>query len=248
ILSIHERIRAAAVDACARAATEQLAAVAADAPDVAGGDTIYAIDRLGEDRVVQGLTELAREEPLCLVADGPPGDSVVLPPGARGRLALRPSAGDTIAHGFATIVRFFPGARDVLAAIDDEVVQALVAPVPGRAACFEDQYASTGGELYELMAGHDRWVADLRPLVQPVRAAHGLPPGLCCHPYDLCTALIAEEAGVIVTDPTGAPVDAPFSVTADVAWVGYANARLRAVVEPVLQGALRRRGLLPPVG
>lgn len=332
ILSIHERIRAAAVDACARAATEQLAAVAADAPDVAGGDTIYAIDRLGEDSVVQGLTELAREEPLCLVAEGLPGDSVVLPPdaretdcrwrllvdpidgtrglmyqkrsawiltgvapnrgtatrlrdivlavqteiplvkqhlsdqlwalrgqgmqawrynrlsGARERLALRPSAADTIAHGFATIVRFFPGARDVLAAIDDEVVQALVAPVPGRAACFEDQYASTGGELYELMAGHDRWVADLRPLVQPVRAAHGLPPGLCCHPYDLCTALIAEEAGVIVTDPTGAPVDAPFSVTADVAWVGYANARLRAVVEPVLQGALRRRGLLPPVG
>jgi len=29
-----------------------------------------------------------------------------------------------------------------------------------------------------------------------------------------------------------------------VAWVGYANERLRAVVEPVLQAALRRRGLL----
>jgi len=164
--------------------------------------------------------------------------------GAREPLTLRPSRADTIEHGFATVVRFFPGARDTLAAIDDEVVQALVQPTAGRAACFEDQYACTGGELYELIAGHDRLVADLRPLMQPVRAASGLPPGLCCHPYDLCTALIAEEAGVIVRDPSGTPVDAPFDVTADVAWVGYANDRLRGLVEPVLQGALRRRGLL----
>ena len=36
-----------------------------------------------------------------------------------------------------------------------------------------------------------------------------MPLGHCCHPYDLCTKLIAEEAGVIVTDPTGGPFDAP---------------------------------------
>jgi fructose-1,6-bisphosphatase/inositol monophosphatase family enzyme len=157
--------------------------------------------------------------------------------GARERLPLSPSRADTIAHGFATVVRFFPGARDVLAAIDDEVMRALVRPAPGKAASFEDQYASTGGELYELMAGHDRFIADLRPLVAP--------EGLCCHPYDLCTALIAEEGGVLVTDAGGAALDGPFDVTANVAWVGYANARLRASVEPVLQGALKRRGLLP---
>ncbi|PYP65925.1 MAG: inositol monophosphatase, partial [Gemmatimonadetes bacterium] len=45
--------------------------------------------------------------------------------------------------------------------------------------------------------------------------------------------------------PMGEPVDAPFNVTSDVAWIGYANERLRARVEPVLRGALRRRGLLP---
>src|SRR5216117_4274748 len=206
ILSIHERIRAAAVDACARAATEQLAAVAADAPDVAGGDTIYAIDRVGEDSVVQGLTELAREEPLCLVAEGLPGDSLVLPRGAREEecrwrllvdpidgtrglmyqkrsawiltgvapnrgaatrlsdvvlavqteipllkqhladqlwalrgkgahaerfnrvtnettaITLQPSRARSIAHGYAEIARFFPGAREELAAIDEEIV------------------------------------------------------------------------------------------------------------------------------
>src|ERR1041384_1062615 len=151
-------------------------------------------------------------------------------------LTLRRSSATTIAHGFATVVRFFPGAREVLGAIDDEVVDALVEPQPGRAASFEDQYACSGGQLYELIAGHDRFVADLRPLVK----AHSL----CCHPYDLCTELIAREAGVVVTDPAGRPLDAPLDVTSDVAWVGYANETLRRTIEPVLQAALRRRGLL----
>jgi hypothetical protein len=163
---------------------------------------------------------------------------------ARERLTLRPSSAAGIGHGFATLVRFFPGARDVLAAIDDDIAQALVPATPGKAGCFEDQYMSTGGQLYELIAGHDRFIADLRPLTQAVRRTRGLPPGLCCHPYDLCTALIAEELGVILTDASGAPADAPFDAIADVAWVGYANEDLRTAIEPVLQDALRRRGLL----
>ena len=152
------------------------------------------------------------------------------------RLRLRRSSAATIAHGFATVVRFFPGARGVLGAIDDEVIQSLVPPAPGRVASFEDQYASTGGELYELIAGHDRFVADLRPLVQP--------GGLGCHPYDICTARIAREAGVIITDPAGGALDAPLDLTTNVGWIGYANERLRRAIEPVLQNALRNRGLL----
>jgi fructose-1,6-bisphosphatase/inositol monophosphatase family enzyme len=151
-------------------------------------------------------------------------------------LALAPSSAATIAHGYASVVRFFPGARDVLSAIDDELAAALLPRAsPGKATSFEDQYASTGGQLYELMAGHDRFIADLRPLVGT---------GLCCHPYDLCTALIAEELGVIVTGLDGTSPDAPFDLETDVAWIGYANQRLRAAVEPVLRHALRRRGLI----
>lgn len=321
LLAVHQRIRTTVLEACQRQAPEQLAAVA-DQPG-ADGDTIYAIDRVGEDALVQGLAEVAREDALVLLAEGLPGGSLVLPRGAkeeecrwrvlvdpidgtrglmyqkrsawiltgvapnhgagtrlrdtvlaiqteipllkqhlsdqlralRGRgmearrynrlsgawepLALRPSRAATIEHGYASVARFFPGGRDVLAAIDDEIVAALVRPVPGKAECFEDQYASTGGQLYELMAGHDRFVADLRPLLWRS------PRGLCCHPYDLCASLIAEEAGVILTDPAGAPLDAPFDLAADVAWVGYANQRLRTLVEPVLQQALHRHGLLP---
>jgi fructose-1,6-bisphosphatase/inositol monophosphatase family enzyme len=318
LLSLHAALRDAVVDACARQAAEQLAQPAGD-----NGDTIYAIDRVGEEALVRGLSALARDEPVCVVTEGIP-DPLIVPRGASERdcrwrllvdpldgtrglmyqkrsawvltgvapnrgpatrlsdivlavqteipplkqhlsdqlwafrgqgmqarrhnrisgatesLTLRRSQAATIAHGFATIVRFFPGAREILAAIDDEVMQALVKPEPRRAACFEDQYASTGGELYELIAGHDRFIADLRPLVKSAS------PPLCCHPYDLCTALIAREAGVIITDPSGAAVDAPLDLTTDVAWVGYANEALRRAIEPVLQGALRRRGLLNP--
>ena len=160
-------------------------------------------------------------------------------------LCLKPSEARTIRHGFAMLARFFPGAREELAAIDEEIVHGALGPVqPGKAHCFEDQYISTGGQLYELMAGHDRFVADLRPLLEKMLAGRGLARGLCCHPYDLSTELIAREVGVIVTDPRGLPLEVPLTVETDVAWVGYANVDIRAEIEPLLQAALRRRGLL----
>ncbi|MBN1249141.1 MAG: inositol monophosphatase [Anaerolineae bacterium] len=165
--------------------------------------------------------------------------------GERVPFRLRRSTATSIEHGFATVARFFPGARDVLAAIDDEMVKAILGPIEaGKAQCFEDQYISTGGQLYELMAGHDRFVADLRPLTEHLLVDRGLALGLCCHPYDICTMLIAEALGVIVTAPDGMPLDARLSVDPDVAWAGYANEAVRRQVEPALQGALRKRGLL----
>jgi hypothetical protein len=157
-------------------------------------------------------------------------------------LDLHPSAATTIAHGFAMISRFFPGSRAELAAIDDEVVEAVLGPpTAGKAQAFEDQYISSGGQLYELMAGHDRFVADLRPLVERRREDGA---ALCCHPYDLCTELIARELGVLVTDERGMPLAAPLDVTADLGWVGYANAALKQLIEPHLHRALERRGLI----
>ena len=48
--------------------------------------------------------------------------------------------------------------------------------------------------------------------------------------------------GVIVTDGFGDPLDTPLDVDSEVAWAGYANARIRAQIEPRLQEALRARG------
>jgi len=160
------------------------------------------------------------------------------------QIALQPSRAASIAHGYAGIARFFPGAREELAAIDEEIVLGALGPVsPGKAHCFEDQYASSGGQLYELMCGHDRFIADLRPLMKKILSARSAPLGICCHPYDLCTELIAREAGVVVTDARGERLSAPLTVEADVAWAGYANQQIRAQMEPLLQAALARRGL-----
>jgi fructose-1,6-bisphosphatase/inositol monophosphatase family enzyme len=164
--------------------------------------------------------------------------------GQRSRLVPKPSTAANLLHGFGSVTRFFPGARDVLAKIDDEIsLGAMGAGREGKAHSFEDQYLSTGGQLYELMVGHDRFLADLRPLLRPVLKERRLPGGLCCHPYDLCTELIAREAGVLITDESGQPLRSPLNVEAEVSWVGYANSQIRAQIEPLLQAALQNQGL-----
>lgn len=161
-------------------------------------------------------------------------------------IAIRPSRASTIAHGFAMIARFFPGARAELAAIDEEIVLGALGPVQsGKAHCFEDQYICTGGQLYELITGHDRFVADLRPYLEQHLTRQNLALGICCHPYDICTALIAQEAGVILTDGSGQRLNCPLDVHTNVGWVGYANPHIQQQIEPLLQKALRHRQLLP---
>ena len=329
LLELHGRVRDEVVAATERQQVERLAAVDRDEP----GDTIYAIDVVGEQVVTTFAETLAQDHSFILVAEGLEGGRRCYPPqgaadgdatadwviiidpidGTRGLMyqkrsawvltgvapnrgpatslrdvvlavqteiplvkqhlsdqlwalrgdgaearrgnrltgesrpiALRPSSATTIEHGYASIVRFFPGARDELAAIDEAVVLgALGSYAPGKAHCFEDQYASTGGQLYELVAGHDRFVADLRPLLRPLLADRGLPPSLTCHPYDICTALIAQESGVVVTGPYGGALDAPLNVEGEIAWAGYANASIRAQIEPLLQRELRARGWMP---
>jgi fructose-1,6-bisphosphatase/inositol monophosphatase family enzyme len=159
-------------------------------------------------------------------------------------LAIQPSAAADLSHGFATVCRFFPGGRDILASLDEQLCERLVARKAGEVGVFEDQYASTGGQIYGLACGQDRFIADLRPLVQPLVAARGQSPGHCCHPYDLCTELIATEAGAVITSPAGGPIDGPLDVETDVAWVGYANRQLHSWIEPVMHELLRELGLI----
>jgi hypothetical protein len=80
--------------------------------------------------------------------------------------------------------------------------------------------------------------------MEPLFEKKGLALGICCHPYDLSTELIARELGVIVTDEHGQRLSAPLDVKAEVSWIGYANKNIRNQIEPLLQKVLRRRGLL----
>ncbi|MDX1933816.1 MAG: hypothetical protein SFU56_14555 [Capsulimonadales bacterium] len=151
--------------------------------------------------------------------------------GERTPLPLRPSRTPHLAHGFSSVVKFFPPAKAAIAAFEEELL-ARVAPNEGEnPLVFDDEYISTGGQIYEILVGHDRFLADLRPVFFD---ALGLPKKLVCHPYDICVERIAREAGVILTDETGGPLTAPLDIRAPVSWVGYANPALRDLIEPHL--------------
>jgi hypothetical protein len=160
----------------------------------------------------------------------------VIAPSTPQPFALRPSTGDNILHGFATISNFFPGTKELAARLSEKITQACIGETDiTRATVFEDQYISTAGQLYELLVGHDRFIADLRPLFYRI---NGQPAGLCAHPYDLASLLIAQEAGLHVTDGLGQPLDAPFDTTSPISWAGFANEALRRRIEPVLTQTL----------
>ncbi len=160
-------------------------------------------------------------------------------------MPVTPSKSPTIAHGFASISRFIPGVGVGATEIYEEIVRGALGEVQaGKAQCFEDQYICTGGQLYGLIAGHDKFIADLRPLFEKSLAKRGLRLGLCCHPYDLCTELIARELGVIVTDENGEQLKARLAVEPDVAWVGYANKEIQTQIESLLQADVENQKLL----
>ncbi len=158
--------------------------------------------------------------------------------GARQRLAFQPSRANHFRHGFASLVKFFPEGKALTARLEEDLWRALHGRGPRtQQLVFDDQYISTGGQLAELLVGHDRMVGDLRPLVL---AKLRLPTALTCHPYDICTALILTEAGGVIEAPDGRPLRAPLDTTSPVAWVGYANPRLARQVRPVLRRLLKR--------
>jgi hypothetical protein len=161
--------------------------------------------------------------------------------GAATSMPVIPSGVGGIDHGFASVANFFPGTKMLASELMEEIVRKLVGAADvTKATVFDDQYISTGGQFYELIIGHDRCVADLRPLFYQIQ---GQPQGLCCHPYDCATLLIAEEAGVILTDGLGQPLDGPLDVTTGLSWAGYANRSLQERIEPIIIDFFSKRGI-----
>jgi hypothetical protein len=160
-------------------------------------------------------------------------------------LLFRPSQATHLRGGFAQIARFFSPGREILARIDDALAEILYPDtLSGRNMILEDQYISTGGQLYEMLMGHDRFVADIRDLLYARLAAEGKPKSHTCHPYDICMVLIAKEAGLEITDSRGRPFDAPFNLLDEVGWIAYANKEIRHAVEPVLLKLMKKEGLI----
>ena len=173
---------------------------------------------------------------------GAQGERIDLSSRASRPLPLQPSTSTTINHGFAMVSNFFPGTKVLASEMMEHIVRRLIGEADvTKATVFDDQYISTGGQFYELIVGHDRFNADLRPLFY---RAQNQPEGLCCHPYDCATLLVAEEAGVIITDGLGQPLDGPLDCTTGLSWAGFANPELRRQIEPLAINFLRSKGTL----
>jgi len=158
-------------------------------------------------------------------------ERVELRTGRRVQYTPRPSRARDLSHGFASFAKFFPPGKAWLAELEEKLWRRLGAGVE----IFDDQYLSSGGQIHELLQGHDRFVADLRPLAF---ARLHLRSALACHPYDICAALIAQELGCVVTAPDGTALRAPLDTTTPVAWVGYANRALARKIGPALRKLL----------
>ena len=161
------------------------------------------------DIATAAMTELPttkqwRADQLSAVRGGGPNGltavSVNVFTGERHPLTVRPSRATDFQHGFASFAKFFPEGKALTAQIEEAIWDRLHGR--GRAAMahvFDDQYLSTGGQIYELLMGHDRLLGDLRPLVL---SSLGYKNALTCHPYDICTGLLLTEAGGVLEAPT----------------------------------------------
>jgi hypothetical protein len=152
---------------------------------------------------------------------GVTGERLDLRTGHRAPIRPTPSTATDLEHSFSGLAKFFLPGKAALAALEAELFARL-----GCREVFDDEYLSTGGQIYELVTGRDRFVADLRPLVDA--EAHA------CHPYDVCTSVLLEWSGGVVTDPWGRPLDAPLDTVTPVSWVGYANEALASWIGPAL--------------
>lgn len=196
-----------------------------------------------DDLVVAAMTEIPtgkqwRADQLSAVSGrGVRAQAVNVLTGERRKIGVAPSRARDCRGGFSAFSRFFPEGKALLAQVEERLWYELY----GRGAksgplVFDDQYICTGGQLHELIAGHDRFIADLRPLAA---RKLGLDSALVCHPYDICTALIAREAGCVIEAPLGGALRVPMDTTTPVAWVGYANATLARHIRPVLRRLIR---------
>lgn len=149
------------------------------------------------------------------------------------KVTLRPSQAHEVRHAFGTVSRFFPAGSALLSEFEERLWATLYGdPKTPSPLIFNDQYISTGGQFYEILAGHDRFIADLRPLAF---RKLGIESNLACHPYDVATALLLEEAGAVIEQPDGSPLNCPLDTTTAVSWVAYANPNLANAIRPTLQ-------------
>ena len=174
----------------------------------------------------------------CVAGQGAAAERHDLGTGAPRPMTIVPSRATTLRHGFATVANFFQGGKELIARLEEAIfARALGGWNAAKAEVYCDQYISSGGQLAEVMLGRDRFVLDVRPLVHKKL---GKASSLACRPYDIVTWRIAQEAGCVVCDPFGGPLDAPLDVTTNVSFACYANQELAKALIPIVREEVQR--------
>lgn len=180
--------------------------------------------------------------------NGAIGKRLNLTTGVSRALLMLPSSAVDLKQGFGQVSNFFPGTKELASQLMERIVQRTLGDVqPGSAWVFDDQYISTGGQMVELIMGRDRFCCDLRPLLYQVlekQQGHQI-RGLQCHPYDMAGLLVAQQAGVVMTDGWGRPLSLKMDVHSPVHWCGYANLTLAKSIGPVIVDWLKEKGIQP---
>jgi len=204
--------------------------------------------QIGEDTRLSGIVAAAmteiptskqwRSDQLSATSDGPLiGTAEDLRGSAILPFVAAPSTAADFAHGFSSLAKFFPEGRTLTAQVEERIWDELIglnsSPSP---TVFDDQYISTGGQFYEVIAGHDRMVGDWRPLI--FRVLDMGSSSLVCHPYDACAWLVLKKTGAVYEHPLGGFPDAPLDTSSGIAWVAYANERLASLARPVIKKVL----------
>ena len=206
--------------------------------------------QLGDETRLSGIVAAAmteipttkhwRSDQFSATADGPlVGSALDLRDRSVQPLDATPSKAGDFRHGFSSFVKFFPEGRTLTAQIEERIWDELTGHNSSASpVVFDDQYLSTGGQFYELVAGHDRMIGDLRPLV--FHALDMESAGLVCHPYDACAWLVLKKAGAVYEHPLGGFPDAPLDTSTGIAWIGWANETLASLSRPVIRNVLKQ--------
>jgi hypothetical protein len=150
--------------------------------------------------------------------------------------SLRADPNAPIDNGFFSFTRYLPAERPFVWALEQAFLERAL-PELGLdpRLLYEDQYLCTAGQLFLLATGRYRLLADLRARL----ALRTNVAGFSAKPYDLSTLLIFEEAGVIVHDADGRPLDAPLDTETALDVIAYGSETARQAFEPHLRAALR---------
>jgi len=148
--------------------------------------------------------------------------------------ALEVDAEPRLDHGYFPFFGFHPQVRPLVARLGADFFSRLESEGIDTGTCFDDQYISSGGQLALIALGTYRMVVEPRAWLAARTA-----PTQTCKPYDIAGAVLcATEAGAVVTDLAGAPLDHPLDATTPVSFCAFHNPATRERLWPLLEGAL----------